>query len=113
MNEKEYKEFLAWFGKAVNETDQTKLEEILEYLSPEEQDDVLLEWDLFKNKIKKGKEGMKCPKGLIPNYLKLGGKVTQCGCKKPKINLDEKTISALRSELHKCGGKMKNIKKKK
>lgn len=113
MEAKEYKEFLAWFSKATGETDQTKLESILSNLSEEEQDEVLTQWDVFKNKIKKAKQGMKCPKGLIPNYLKVGGKVSQCGCKKPKLNINEKTIETLRQEILKCGGKMKSMKKKK
>lgn len=107
MNEQEYKQFLAWFSNAVGVEDQAKLESILDNMTEEEQDDVLAEWYRFSNNIIKAEKGMKCPKGMIPNYLQIGGKISQCGCKKPKLNLNEAVLKAIKVEINKCGGKLK------
>lgn len=111
MDEKEYGEFIAWLGKAFETDDQAKIEAMLDSMTDEETDEVIAEWYKYKNNIIKAKKGMKCPNGMIPNYLKIGGKISQCGCKKPKIKLDKTTLDKLNAEIHKMGGKIKKTKK--
>lgn len=110
MDEKELKEFMAWFSKATGVEDQAKLDEIISGLDEDETKEVMNEWSKYKQ-TRIAKNGMKCPKGEIPRYFKVGGVLKECGCKKVS-KFSKEVLEEIKSEFLKCGGKMKKINKK-